>query len=69
MGKRNYFTGYGILLHELPVVAILFIESNNNEGTMRNNWQAEAATIIHIVVHVLELQNFNVVKYGINLVK
>ncbi len=25
VGKRNYFTGYGILLHELPVVAVLFI--------------------------------------------
>ena len=33
VGKRNYFTGYGILLHELPVVAILFIQSNNNERT------------------------------------
>ena len=24
MGKRNYFTGCGILLHELPVVAVYF---------------------------------------------
>ncbi len=31
VGKRNYFMGYGILLHELPVVAILFIQSNNKE--------------------------------------
>ncbi len=37
MGKRNYFTGYGILLHELPVVAVLFTQSNNNEGTMKNS--------------------------------
>ncbi len=28
MGKRNYSAGYGILLHELPVVAVLFIQSN-----------------------------------------
>ncbi len=35
--KRNYFTGYGILLHELPVVAELFTQSNNNEGTMKNS--------------------------------
>ena len=35
MGKRNYFTGYGILLHELPVVAVLFNQSNDNEGTMQ----------------------------------
>ncbi len=49
---------YGILLHELPVVVVLFTQSNNNEGTMKNT-----------VVHVLELQNLNVVKYGINLVK
>ena len=31
VGKRNYFTGYGILLCELPVVAVLFTQSNNNE--------------------------------------
>ena len=37
VGKRNYFTGYGILLHELPVVALLIIQSNNNEGTMKNS--------------------------------
>ncbi len=37
VGKRNYFIGYGILLHDLPVVAILFIKSNNNEGTMKNS--------------------------------
>ncbi len=30
VGKRNYFTGYGILLHELPVVAVLFTQTNNN---------------------------------------
>ena len=24
LGKHNYFTGYGILLHELPVVAVFF---------------------------------------------
>ncbi len=35
--KRNYFTGYGILLHEFPVVAILFTQSNNDEGTMKNS--------------------------------
>ena len=28
VGKRSYFTGYGILFHELPVVALLFISSN-----------------------------------------
>ena len=27
VGKRNYFTGYRILLHELPVVAVLFTQS------------------------------------------
>ena len=37
VGKGNYFTGYGILLHELPVVAVLFTQSNNNEGTMKNS--------------------------------
>ncbi len=37
VGKRNYFTGYGILLHKLPVVAALFTQSNNNEGTMKNS--------------------------------
>ena len=35
MGKQNYFRGYRILLHELPVVAVLFSQSNNNEGTMK----------------------------------
>ncbi len=30
VGKRNYFTGYGILLHEVPVVAMLFTQSDNN---------------------------------------
>ncbi len=34
VGKRNYFTGYIILLHKLPVVAIWFIQSNNNEGAI-----------------------------------
>ena len=33
VGKRNYFTGYGILLHEPPVVVVLFTKSNNNEET------------------------------------
>ncbi len=37
VGKQNYFTGYGILLHELPVVAVLFTQNNNNEGTMKNS--------------------------------
>ncbi len=37
VGKRNYFTGYGILLRELLVVAVLFTQSNNNEGTMKNS--------------------------------
>ena len=37
VGEQNYFTGYGILLHELPVVAVLFTQSNNNEGTMKNS--------------------------------
>ncbi len=32
-----YFTAYGILLHKLPIVAILFTQSNNNEGTMKNS--------------------------------
>ncbi len=35
--EQNYFTGYVILLHELPVVAVLFTQSNNNEGTMKNS--------------------------------
>ena len=30
-----YLTAYGILPHELPVVSILFTQSNNNEGTMK----------------------------------
>ncbi len=34
VGKRNYFTRYGILLHDLPVVAVLFTQINNNEGTI-----------------------------------
>ncbi len=37
VGKRNYFTGYGMLLHKLPVVAVLFTQRNNNEGTMKNS--------------------------------
>ena len=37
VGKRNYFMGYGILLHVLPVVAVLFTHSNNNDGTMKNS--------------------------------
>ncbi len=36
-GKRNYFTGNGILLHKLPVVVVLITQSNNNEGTMKNS--------------------------------
>ena len=51
-----HFKGYGILLHEIPVVAVLFTQSNNNEGPM-------------IVKLEFELQNLNVDKYGINLVK
>ena len=38
VGKPNYFTGYRILLHKLPVVAVLFTQSNNNEGTMEGGW-------------------------------
>ncbi len=30
VGKRNLFMGYGILLHELPVVAVLFTQSNKD---------------------------------------
>ncbi len=45
VGKRNYFMGYGILLHELPVVAVLFVQK-----------------MLHIAVHVLELQNLDVMK-------
>ncbi len=37
VGKRNYFAGYGILLHELPVVVVLITQSNNNEETMKNS--------------------------------
>ncbi len=37
VGKRNYCTGYGILLHELPVVVVLITQSNNNKGTMKNS--------------------------------
>ena len=55
MGKRNYFMGYGILLHKLPVVAVLFTESNNNKILYK---QAKVA-----------LDSLDVVKYGINLVK
>ena len=74
MGKRNNFTGYAILLHKLPVVAILF---TNNELTIpipyfttdREVGIVFVQKILHTVVHVLELQSFYVVKYGINLVK
>ncbi len=52
LGKQNYFMGYEILLHELPV---LFTQSIQK--------------MLHSVVHVFELQNSDVVKYGINLVK
>ncbi len=37
VGKRNYFTSYGILLHGLPVVVILITQSMYNEGTMKNS--------------------------------
>ena len=37
VAKRNYFTGYGILLHELAVVVVLFTQSNNNEWTMKHS--------------------------------
>ena len=53
---RNCFTVYGILLYELPVAAVLLTQSNNNSVTCS-------------VVHLLELQNLNVMKYGINPVK
>ena len=66
-GKQSYFTGYEILLHELPVVAILLTQSNNNEGTMKNSKLVQ--NMLHTVVQVLELQNLHVVKYGINTVK
>ncbi len=59
VGKRNYFKGYGILLHKLPVVVVLFTQSNNNVYLK----------MLQTVVHVLELQNLDVVKYGINLMK
>ena len=67
VGKQNYFMGYGILLHELPVVAVLFTQSNNNEGTTKNF--STITSHLHTVVHVLGLQNLDVVKYGINFVK
>ncbi len=56
VGMRNCFTVYGILLYELPVAAVLLTQSNNNSVTCS-------------VVHLLELQNLNVMKYGINPVK
>ena len=31
VGKGYYFTGYGILLHGLPVVVVLITQSNNDE--------------------------------------
>ncbi len=34
VGKRNYFTGYGMLLHELPVVAI---SNSNFAGTIEKS--------------------------------
>ncbi len=37
VGQQNYFTGYRILLHEFPVVAVLITQSNNNEGIMKNS--------------------------------
>ena len=55
LGKQNYFMGYDILLHELPEVPVLFTQSIQK--------------MLHSVVHVFELQNSDVVKYGINLVK
>ncbi len=51
VGKQNYFT-------TSPVVAILFSQSNKNEGTM-----------LKTGVEVLELQNLHVMKYGIYTVK
>ena len=37
VSKRNYCTPYGILLHEPPSVAVLFIPINNNVVTMKNS--------------------------------
>ena len=56
VGKQNYFTGYGIQLHELPVVVVLITK-------------AFVQKMLHTLVQVMELQNLHVVKYGIHLVK
>ena len=47
VGKRSYFTGYGILLHEPPVVTVLFTQSNNNGLDF-------VQKMLHTVVHVLD---------------
>ena len=65
-GKQNYFMGYRILLHELLVVAVLFTQSNNNGSHFYLKFVQK---MLHTVDHVLALQNLDVVKYGINLVK
>ncbi len=74
VGKWNNFTGYRILLHELPVVVVLITQSNNDEGTMKNSNQEysylkSVQKMLHTVFQVMELHNLHVVKYGINLVK
>ncbi len=48
VGKRNYFTGYGILLHELPVVTVLFPKSNNNEWTMDTSLSHTSRLIVKL---------------------
>ncbi len=45
---------YGILIHKVPVVAVMFSQSNDNEGTMKNI----LTMALHTVVQVLELQKF-----------
>ncbi len=55
MGKRNYFTGYGIPLHEFPVVAVLFTKAITQSLKL-------VQEMLHTVVQVLEWQNLHVVK-------
>ncbi len=59
VGKRNNFTGYGILLHNFPVVAVLFTHSNNKI-------RAKDATFSSSCVGI---EKCRFVKYGTNLVK
>ena len=63
VGKWNYFTGYGILLHELPVVAVCVETQPSDEA------QVQTFLLYSPDLRSVQLQNLDGVKYGINLVK